>query len=342
MYMPQHLSAQVFAAGFLGLTLVPGTWTLATAPVAHLSADVISGQTQRQYEAGFDDSFPLRDAIRQSWTALKFGAFGEMADGAIAGQGDVLFTAEEFTTPQDSRDFATALQAARTQIAAAGAELVPVIVPDKARMMPDALSHGRSVHFEGRYDRLLDTIKKHGLRTVDLRPALSQTQSYMATDTHWSPQGAQAVAAHIATALDGTLFADAPFETVQTGERPFDGDLLAFVDTGAWRSIVGPAVETIATFETLQQGDGGMGLFGAAETPIALVGTSFSARDDFHFVGFLKSSFGADVVSFAMEGRGPFIPMDIFLNDGGLAAANPRIVLWEIPERYLDTWSTHP
>ncbi|KNG93091.1 alginate O-acetyltransferase AlgX-related protein [Pseudaestuariivita atlantica] len=333
------LNAHVFAASFIGLTLTPGAWTIANVPLDELTADVISGKAQRLYEERFDASFPMRDTLRQSWAAVKYGALGELAEGAVAGRDGVLFTAEEFAAPADSRDFASELRAVTSRVRKAGAELIPVIVPDKARMRGDVLPRARSARFNARYDHLLTIIAEAGLRSVDLRPALTGPQAFMATDTHWSPEGAAAVADRIGALLEGEIAATATFETAQIGTRAFDGDLLAFVDTGVWRPLVGPAPEVIATYETTQAGDAGMDLFGDAETPVALVGTSYSARTDFHFTGFLKSALNADVISFAMEGRGPFIPMDRFLDGDALSDLTPQIVLWEIPERYLDTWS---
>jgi len=146
---------------------------------------------------------------------------------------------------------------------------------------------------------------------------------------------AEAVAQVVAQDLDP----DARFETLRLGPRDFEGDLVAFADTGFWRPWVGPVFEQIETFETRSLDAGDLGLFDEVDTPVALVGTSFSAREDFHFVGFLKSALGADVVSFAMEGHGPFVPMGRFLNGDALASAPPKLVIWEIPERYLDIWS---
>ena len=106
-----------------------------------------------------------------------------------------------------------------------------------------------------------------------------------------------------------------------------------------WRRWVGPDSETIETFETRRSDARSLGLFEEVDTPVVLVGTSFSARDDFHFLGFLKSELRADVLSYAKEGQGPFVPMDVVLQSTALAEARPQFVIWEIPERYLDTWS---
>lgn len=332
----------VFALGFVALTLVPGVWTVATTSVSGIGFQISAGETQRLYEERFEDSFPLAKEFRTGWAAFKFATLGETAEGAIAGPAGTLFTAEEFQAPTDTRDFVETLAIVQKQIEASGAALIPVIVPDKVRMMGGAQFIERSVAFDSRYDTLLGHIKVAGLRTVDLRPSLSSAGSYMTTDTHWSPQGAQAVAMELANLFANEIETTSEFTTQNSGSRNFDGDLLAFVDTGRWRKMVGPQQERIDTFKTRSVASGsddGMGLFGDPVVPVTLVGTSFSAREDFHFTGFLKSSLKADVVSYAMEGRGPFVPMDRFLESGDLQAATPQFVIWEIPERYLSTWS---
>ncbi len=53
-----------------------------------------------------------------------------------------------------------------------------------------------------------------------------------------------------------------------------------------------------------------------------------------------------DVVNLAREGDGPFAPMAEFLSSGELKRLSPKLVIWEIPERYLvqpdDTTWTAP
>lgn len=327
-------------AGFAALTLGPGLWAIAEAPLSGLGSDVVSGSVQRLYETRFEESFPLRDELSHAWAAVKYGGFGEVAEGAVLGKDGTLFTAEEFEPPKPHDEFASALTTARDTIAAAGGELIPVIVPDKARMMSEALPRARSAHYQMRYQTLLQIIERQGLRSVDLRPPLQTAGSYLRTDTHWSPEGARSAAQAIAALLAGELDSDTSFKTTRSGSRDLKGDLLVFAKTGRWAAKVGPQPERIMTYETISAGAGDLGLFGDVATPVALVGTSFSARDALHFVGFLKSSLDADVVSFAQEGRGPFVPMQQFLNGPALSETTPHFVIWEIPERYLDTWST--
>lgn len=333
-----HLKAGALVGAMAMSTLLPGLWTLYSTPVAGLDWRIGTGETQRAYESRFEENFPFTNAVAQGWSALKLRYFNEPAQGAILGHGGILFTAEEFTAPAQQTDIETALTEAKTKIEATGGLLLPVIVPDKARMRSDALPRLRSPRFDARYDRLLDTISATGLRAVDLRPALSGKDSFLITDTHWSPQGASRVAALISKSLPDILPGTDAFITRPTGMRPFSGDLTAFADTGRWKSVAGPVSEQIKTFETSKEaGDAstGLALFADVAVPLALVGTSYSAKPLLHFEGFLKSELQTDLVNHAEVGKGPFEPMKEFLDQLEHAQNPPAVVIWEIPERYV-------
>jgi len=317
-----------------------GAATIASTPVEPSAAQAIDGSFQRAYESRFLEALPTRDWTTGLWNAVRYAALGEVNDGAVPGRDGWLFTAEEFAEPQETRDLAHDIAHARDTLAAMGVRLVPVIVPDKARIMRDKLPRGRSEAFAGRYDRTLAVIGAAGLSAIDLRSAMTEASaSFMRTDSHWSPAGTRAAAEAVATALADAGLPETAFTTEVGDERPFEGDLLNFVDTGPWQSLVGPAAETIQTYETVAM-DAGLGdLFGDVTIPVVLVGTSFSARTEFHFEGFLKQALGADVVNVAIEGQGPFVPMDRFLESDTIDQASPEVVIWEIPERYLSTRS---
>lgn len=293
------------------------------------------GAYQRGFEARFEQSVPTQEASVAFWAALRWTLFNETSAGAVAGQDGWLFTAEEFSEPAATRDLGAELTRVAKLLSRNDIHLVPVIVPDKARIQADRLPRARSRGFEARYDRALATIRDAGLTAIDLRPALASDQSFMRTDTHWSPAGAKAVARTLSDHLADLPLAPATVTTKATGQTAFEGDLLAFVATGAHRATFGPAPETIRTFETRVETT--ESLFGDAEIPVALVGTSYSAKTKFHFEGFLKTALQADVLNASTIGQGPFAPMDSFLNDLPQLTALPTLVIWEIPERYLTT-----
>ena len=73
---------------------------------------------------------------------------------------------------------------------------------------------------------------------------------------------------------------------------------------------------------------------------MALVGTSYSAGEAWDFAGALREALGADVLQAAQEGEGPFEPMSDYLEDDAFLQTPPRLVVWEIPERYLPVEDT--
>ncbi len=307
--------------------------TFAQTDIGTPSKGWMDGNYQRSYETRFEGALPTHGLAVNVWASLRWALFGEAAAGAVVGSEDWLFTEEEFQQPRDPRDFDQELLKAARRLAEVGATLVPVIVPDKARMHGDHLPLGRSQSFATRYDAALDVVSAAGLRAIDLRPGLSFDASFLPRDTHWSPEGARAAATAIAEAVQDVSVEQVNFETTQTGLAVHDADLASFVPTGGLRAWVGPAADFITTYET--QGTAAGGLFGDPLVSVALVGTSYSARPDFHFEGFLKSALQADVMNLAAVGQGPFTPMEQFLNDLETLSSVPSLVIWEIPERYI-------
>ncbi len=323
------LSTLGIAALMAGLSIT----AFSNTETGNLSTGWANGTYQRGYEDRFETSVPAHESAVALWAAVKWGMFREPATGAVAGQDGWLFTAEEFAEPRETRDFAQELARVSATLAADEIALVPVVVPDKARMQAHRLKRGRSEGFELRYDWALAQIRDAGLVVIDLREVLGFETSFMRTDTHWSPEGAQRSATAIAKALSEIALPMAEVDTHQTGTKAFDGDLLSFVATGRYREFVGPEPERIETFETSVASAGG--LFGAADIPAALVGTSFSAKADFHFEGFMKQALQADVLNLSQVGQGPFLPMDAFLKERATLSSLPSVVIWEIPERFL-------
>ena len=68
---------------------------------------------------------------------------------------------------------------------------------------------------------------------------------------------------------------------------------------------------------------------------LMLVGTSYSRIDDWNFVGFLKEALHSDILSIAVEAKGPFQAMDEFLASDALQDPALTTVVWEFPVRTL-------
>ena len=302
--------------------------------------DMLNGSIQARYEDGFKAENPLKSSSIAVMGAFKYAVFGQAAKGAVVGHNGWLFTSEELeATPQFAKNIqSSADQIARVyaDMAARGVHLLPVIAPDKAEVYADQLGVTRVSSVVERRDLLISALKENGVSVLDATSALeivkSQGNAFMRDDTHWSPLGSHAVAKEVAERVATIDFAKTKVTTKTMGNRAFDGDLLAYVPTGVLRPLVGPAQSQIKQFETTVAA--GTSLFGDAPVDVVLVGTSFSAKADWHFEGFLKQALQADILNFADEGRGPFAPMQAFLASDTFQYDTPKLVIWEIPARY--------
>lgn len=315
-----------------------GTLALLHTDFTRTDMAVFGGGYQRAVERSFDDNIPLRALSVHGWNALKLGLLNQPSAGAFIGTSGRMFTTQELVTPASEFHFMTELLAAKTALETRNITLLPVVIPDKSRIYADELGPARAPELMSRYGAILDEINAANLATVDLSIAFGTAKQnvevYMWTDTHWSPEGAEIAAQYIASELAQHTLEHTEFATTKSAPDPFEGDLVSFAATGPFRDIVGPRFETITPYDTVATSPPA-DLFGDVQIPLALVGTSFSDRTEFHFDGFLKQQTGLDLINYAKSGLGPFQPMRDFLASDALESAPPSIVIWEIPERYI-------
>lgn len=335
----------LFGALALGLSV----WTgIGPAREAAAGLEVVSGAWTAAFEHKLDEEAPHRALALPLWGAIEYFGFGDGRDGVVIGENGVLFTDEELRAYPDEAaveaaklDLILRVQAA---LRARGIGLVVALLPAKARVQGAALGRPWPAGPAARYDRFLASLAAAGVPAPDLRPALmglegSGSPAFLATDTHWSPAGAQATAEALARFIHDQGLLPAQGSAVYT--RTFDeeivheGDLLKYIPLGPL-SDRGPRPDRLAPPRvTLASGGGGGGLLDEISVPVALVGTSYSFNPRFGFAGALQVALGADVLNAAQEGLGPVSPMVRYLGDDALQESPPQLVIWEIPERYL-------
>lgn len=305
-------------------------------------ASAIDGSLQSIYETNFNKMNPLNTHAIVSLGALKYAVFGQAQSGAVVGKDDWLFTSEEFEVePNFYQNMTNAVdEISRVQklLKDHDVKLIPVLVPDKSDVYTEKLPFTRPVEIATRRQYLRSLLTARRVTPIDatdtLRALKNEGHGFLKDDTHWSPQGSQAVAKLVATYHDGlgVPLTSVSVTTTQGRSNLFDGDLLQFVPTGVFRQTIGPAQQYIDTFTTTVKTEGG--LFDDVSVDVALVGTSFSAKPEWNFLGFLQDALGADVLKFATEGQGPFAPMHMFLASDTFRNKTPKLVIWEIPVRY--------
>jgi len=220
--------------------------------------------------------------------------------------------------------------------------LLVAVIPAKTRVYPEYLNRKQPPKLrQALYTRTLATLQAEQIPTVDLlgplRAGKRQQPTFLRTDTHWTPFGAQLAAQAIAASAhaDTVNGATRAFLT-QTGEKAFHrGDLFNFLPLDPWFGWLLPPQDTFAQPHTVSSGDKGDLLGGDASPQVALVGTSYSAEPQWNFVGALEQAMQTDVLNYAKDGQGPFAPMLAYMRSADFRTAPPKLVVWEIPERYL-------
>jgi alginate O-acetyltransferase complex protein AlgJ len=335
-----------FLAAFIIVTGTVGTLGLLRIDESRLRKldikAIADGRAGSAVQAAFDDAVLFRKAAVAAAAALRHSLFGEGFAGVLPGVDGWLFSSEEFERDLGYLDgaFDETVAHARDTLVKQGIRLVVAVVPSKTRVMQDKLGHIRIPEaVEDRYEAILVTLERLSVPAVDLLTALSSSgaaaEPFLRADSHWSPEGARSAADAVAGVVKA-LAPDLPSAGVRTetaGETVRDGDLMAFMPKLGTSTRPLPPPQAIPSYETTI--DSGTGLFGSQVIPAALVGTSYSAEKAFHFEGFLKQALSADVLNLASVGKGPFVPMDQALEGTVLADSGVRVVVWEIPERYV-------
>lgn len=302
--------------------------------------DLARGAWSAAFERSFNAVIPVYAPSRDLWGQAEYALFREGRGGVVAGTDGWLFSAEEFSCPADARDnFArnlTFISGTKAAMDEAGVRLVVALIPAKARVHESRL--GRLVLPECRralYETARTELSARGIVAADPLSSMMQAQEnvFLRTDTHWTPRGAHIAAQSIAAAIDVELPSRA-FSSKETGIQEHEGDLLRYVPGTTGRFIDPDRLALIETAAAVEPAEASA-LFDSNTPEAALVGTSYSANELWNFAGFLKQELQADVLNMADAGLGPFTVMDRYLSGPEWGTAPPRLVIWEIPERYL-------
>lgn len=200
------------------------------------------------------------------------------------------------------------------------------------------------------YRDFLSRLRRAGFLAPDLLAAAHGEGDgfFFRRDHHWSPAGARASAAAVATLLRPHLEAQGlvrvPFVTLRQPDREQLGTLQARAEAFC-KGLSWPP-ETVAQFDTVQQrgsADTAAALFGEVAVPVALAGTSNSRRGedqpDLNFSGFLREALELEVLNASFPGSGVFGALKAYLLSPEYAAAPPKVLVWET---LLRGWHKHP
>jgi len=309
-------------------------------------ASVVDGQFTAKLEDIYKDRLPYRAASTDLLGMVRYVIFGEGRKGVVVGKDGWLFSSEEYRAAGDElksvAEAARAVADVRDQLAKRGTELVVLPLPAKADIYREHTSYpSLSDEMEQRYAAFRTALTAQDIKTVDARTALlaakSEGELFLKGDTHWSPKGASVVASATAQAA-GPVVSPVPFTLSEDETLPVEGDLTKFIVSPQYASAVNLAPERVTRLRAAAEQPAdltGSDLFSGPSIAIALVGTSYSANENWSFAASLMGAMGADIVNYAEEGHGPFLPMRQYLDSDAAKDTPPKLVIWEIPVRYL-------
>lgn len=312
--------------------------------------DIMQGITAKTIEKSFEEKLPIRQASIHTWTAFTSLIFHTAGKDIRIGKDGWYYTAEEFQYypdgPREIEKKLSLIQDVSRFLAERHIPLVIALLPAKARIYPE---HLYLLDFPQSkmllYENTVRALRERGIHAPDLLPVYERYRhtalAFPRTDTHWSPgmaaQVAEALTSYVRDIPD-VSFPAVAFKTSLLPEENYLGDLpKRMVPTGIFNRWVGPFPEKLIRMRTerIQKGQSDS-LFNEETIPIVLIGTSYSAGENWNFDGALKTSFQADVLNMAVKGRGPLFPLEEFFSATDFENAPPALVIWEIPERSLE------
>jgi alginate O-acetyltransferase complex protein AlgJ len=318
------------------------------------SLPIITGKWTPSYEQVFNKKLYSYEYSKDSWGAFNYAAFREGNKGVLVGEDGWLFTSEEFerqpAQDESLRKNSEYIKAVHDYLLAQNVMLVIVPIPAKSRMYREKLGRYQfPAYKENIYQSLLQDMNARHIEVVDTLSTMKASKSghdmFLKTDTHWTPEGARAIAQVTAEYIKKNI--DIPLEQVSyrseaQEQETHQGDLLRYIPTGSLAHCLQLPEDQLNAYQTqeinvAETGEVNMqdALFSDSSPVTTLVGTSYSANPKWNFVGFLKESLGADVLNAADEGLGPFETMEKYLANDAFRETPPKLVIWEIPERYL-------
>ncbi len=308
--------------------------------------DFMQGRSTGTLEKRIEEKLPARAALITIANSARYLFTGSGGDQVRTGKDGWLFLTDELRFETDGSTHlkirAELLGAAARALDQLGVKLVVVLVPDKARVHASKLSGGRYPDYNSaRYQDGLDALQRQGVMTVNLlKPlarAAAQQEVYYRTDTHWNQAGARLAADEVASvvhqlgiALEASTFSSNP------GGVPVErsGDLIRLMGLEDVSKALGLHPDTEIPVVTRQTSvDSAIGLFGDSAVPVVLTGTSYSLRAN--FVGFLQQALSTKVLNAARDGGGFLQATSQYLNDDSFKSAKPKVLIWELPERFL-------
>lgn len=308
----------------------------------------VKGEMSGAINDFYKSKLPHREPSIELIGAARYLTLDTGRDGIVVGNDGWFFTKEEFETSLDADQSLQytfdKISEFKLELENRNIELVIVPLPAKSDIYTEKLAtfqHASAV--SDRYIAFFDGLRDLGVVTISSREALLEAKNelpvFLKSDTHWSPFGAGKVAKEVAMSLPLEDYGIEPgeFELDSSGKASFWGDLTTYITSEDLAPLIGLNKENTELFVAETQSEELVSdLFGDdARHDVVLVGTSYSANENWSFVEQLKAELSVDVLNLSEEGKGPATPMLNYINGDLIDEYETKIVIWEFPVRYI-------
>lgn len=310
------------------------------------SLTFLDGKLALDFEKFISKNHPYSSPSLNSWAALDLKVFGSGKPGVVLGKEGWMFTSEEFPLPSlREKVLAKNLEQIRTTVETLrrkGIETVIVPVPGKAEIYSEHVpEHLRGHIFPAA--EVTDYLTRHGIPWIPVKDILAQARGegkevFFRSETHWTPEGAKLTAAGVTQWLASrgkTTWHATAFVVSPAGQRTLESDLESFIPVRPTYAHLLPPAETFTAYQVVraEASDDASSLFSDTANPVALVGTSYSADERWNFTGWLRAMLRTDIDNISEKAKGPFIPMEKFLEMHDAGKTGAHLVIWEMPVR---------
>lgn len=307
---------------------------------------VLNGTVSRQIADRLSDT-PFTTEAAHLQRGLGWLFMGDLGSRVRQGCPGWLFLGDELREypdgAQNAQTRARTVTSVQQALAARGAKLLVVVVPDKTRIEAEHLCGvQRPANLQPRIDDWIAAVHAGGVPAIDLTQALGEMgqDPFLRTDTHWNETGAGAAAQAVAARVRDMGIALQPAQHYQVtahalAVRPGDLVHLAGLDWLPLSLQPQPESAQLHTY-TAQGGSASTAddLFGDSSLPtIALIGTSFSRTSN--FAPQLSQALGTAIGNFARDGGEFGGAANAYFTSPAYKQTPPRLVVWEVNERDL-------
>ncbi len=309
---------------------------------------ILGGRAASVVNTAMAHNLPVDGLFRAAGGMLRWRLFRSGGPAVWVGRRDWLYLMEELRPWPDAADVMAQRAALVGRVAEAlkakNIDLLVAVVPDKARIVTDAMNGPRAAQTETRYADFVSSLTKQGIKVVGLAtPMLANPtpdRLFWRTDTHWSQEGAALAASAIASAVTTKIDRSTKFKTTaEATETDGPGDLLRLISLEHVPDILPLALrppidrQHKETTKLVEDAAAGGLLDEGPAVQVSLIGSSFSVNANFS--GRLQEYLSATVTNFGEAGGGFAGAAQKYFSGLAYKQTPPKLVIWEIPERLV-------